>query len=108
MFRSISLCLLAIAGGTSAAAAGDMRATTTGDREVIVEWNMLLEGTVPNSAGPTLPRYYAMMHIAMFDAVNSIEGGYVPYRAKVPALRVASTDAAAAQAAHDVLVALLP
>ena len=52
---------------------------------------MLLEGTVPNSAGPTLPRYYAMMHIAMFDAVNSIEGGYSPYRTKVPAWRLAST-----------------
>ena len=29
-----------------------------------------------------------MMHIAMFDAVNSIEGGYTPYRVRVPAYRV--------------------
>ena len=30
-----------------------------------------------------------MMHIAMFDAVNSIEGGYTPYRVRVPAYRIA-------------------
>jgi len=75
---------------------------------VIREWNVLAEGVIPASAGPTLPRTYAMMHIAMFDAVNSIEGGYTSYRVRIPANRIASSEAAAAQAAHDVLVALWP
>jgi len=78
------------------------------DPAVIREWNLLAEGVVPASAGPTQPRTYAMMHIAMFDAVNSIEGGFSPYRVRVPASRFASSEAAAAQAAHDVLVELWP
>jgi hypothetical protein len=45
-----------------------------------------------------------MMHIAMFDAINSIEEAYGPYRGSVRA----SADAAAAQAARDVLTALYP
>ena len=44
------------------------------------------KAAIPASAGVTLPRTYAMMHIAMFDAVNSIEGGYTAYRVRVPAL----------------------
>src|ERR1044072_9063202 len=75
---------------------------------VVREWNVLAEGTIPASAGPTLPRPYAMMHIAMFDAVNSIEGGYTAYRGRIPTTRFASSEAAAAQAAHDVLAALYP
>src|SRR5688572_14912145 len=60
------------------------------DPAVIREWNVLAEGVIPTSAGPSLPRTYAMMHIAMFDAVNSIEGGYKSYRVNVPATRIAS------------------
>jgi hypothetical protein len=78
------------------------------DPAVITEWNTIAEGVIPASAGVTLPRTYAMMHIAMFDAVNSIDGGYTAYRVRVPAWNGASREAAAAQAAHDVLTALLP
>ena len=78
------------------------------DPAVITEWNTIAEAAIPASAGVTLPRTYAMMHIAMFDAVNSIEGGYTAYRVRVPAWHAASREAAAAQAAHDVLTALLP
>lgn len=105
---SLKLALLAIAGTLSAPALAH-----EGDPAVVVEWNAQLEATIPASAGPTLPRYYAMMHIAMFDAVNAIEGGYRSYSVDrytgpIPAARNASPDAAVAQAAHDVLVALLP
>jgi len=44
----------------------------------------------------------------MFDAVNSIERDYKRYHVLVRADRAASEEAAAAQAAHDVLVALIP
>src|SRR5690606_14451845 len=75
--------------------------------DVITEWNELLQTNL--AVSPLLnPRHYAMMHIAMFNAVNSIEQRYGPYRAEVPATPGASAEAAAAQAAHDVLVALLP
>lgn len=99
----LSVALLAIAGAlTTNVFAG------SADRSVVHEWNAQLEATIPASAGPTLPRYYSMMHIAMFDAVNSIEGGYTAYHTRVNARRGASSEAAAAQAAHDVLVAMIP
>src|SRR6476619_4103606 len=53
-------------------------------------------------------RSYAIMHVAMFDAVNSIDGTHTPYLTDVPGSQNASIEAAAAQAAHDVLAALYP
>ena len=50
----------------------------------------------------------ALVHVAMFDAVNAIDRSYEPYHAHVHASRAASMEAAAAQAAHDTLVALYP
>lgn len=70
---------------------------------VLVEWNQALQ-----SASPVLWRPYAMLHIAMFDAINSIEAGYTPYRVRVRGSAGASGEAAAAQAAHDVLSTLFP
>jgi hypothetical protein len=48
------------------------------------------------------------MHIAMFDAVNSVADAYTPFRVQVPNARGGSQQVAAAQAAHDVLSALFP
>jgi hypothetical protein len=80
--------------------------------DVILQWNRVLMETVstPGQHPPTIMpvRSYAMMHAAMFDAVNSIDGTYTPYLTDVPGSPNASLEAAAAQAAHDVLVALHP
>src|SRR5262245_49813265 len=78
------------------------------DPGLIVEWNALLVDALPPSVGVEVPRYYALMHTAMADAVSSIEGSSRPLQVRVPAARHASSDAAAEQAAHDVLVVLLP
>jgi hypothetical protein len=106
MFKKSLAAFCAASALTTVSLAGG--AQVPGDRETVIEWNALMEATVPNSAGVTLPRGYAMMHIAMFDAVNSIEGGYTAYHSSVPAWHRASSDVAAAQAAHDVIVALYP
>jgi hypothetical protein len=53
-------------------------------------------------------RAMAIVHIAMFDAVNAIVGGYRSYTGLSPAPAGASVDAAIAQAAHDTLVELYP
>lgn len=76
--------------------------------DVIIEWNQILQSNIPSNAGVLTPRFYAMMHIAMFDAANSIEGAYTPYHGRVAASHSASAQAAAAQAAHDILMALIP
>jgi hypothetical protein len=75
---------------------------------VVIEWNQTLQATVPAALGPLGVRVYSMMHIAMFDAANSIAREYTPFRVEANASSGASPEAAAAQAAHDVLVALIP
>jgi hypothetical protein len=81
---------------------------TSATADVVIEWNQILQATIPVTIGPTSPRYYAMLHIAMFDAINSIEREYQPYRVPLRDGLGGSPDAAAAQAAHDVLSALFP
>lgn len=79
---------------------------------VVLRWNRVLKETVATPGmhpGSVMPvRSYAMMHAAMFDAANSVDNDYDAYLVNVPGARHASPDAAAAQAAHDVLVALYP
>jgi hypothetical protein len=53
-------------------------------------------------------RAFAIVHIAIFDAVNAIVGGYKSYTGLPPAPRDTSRQAAIAQAAHDTLVTLYP
>lgn len=53
-------------------------------------------------------RAMAIVHIAIFDAVNSVIGGYKSYSGVQPPRGATSLDAAVAKAAHDTLVALFP
>jgi len=80
--------------------------------DVILQWNRVLMETIrtPGQQPATIMpvRSYAIMHAAMFDAVNSIDGSYTSYLTDVPGSPNASIEAAAAQAAHDVLVGLYP
>lgn len=80
--------------------------------DVILQWNRVLLDTVrtPGLHPATIMqvRSYAIMHAAMFDAANSVDGTYTPYLTEVPGTVNASIEAAAAQAAHDVLVGLYP
>ena len=80
--------------------------------DVVLQWNRVLMETVltPGQHPATIMqvRSYAMMHAAVFDAINSIDGGHAPYLTEVPGSQNASLEAAAAQAAHDVLAALYP
>jgi membrane-associated phospholipid phosphatase len=79
----------------------------------VIEWNKTLLTIVrtPGAQPPTIhsTRNFAMLHVAMFDAVNDIAARFSPYlvrRSTEP--RTASPVAAADQAAHDVLLALYP
>ena len=75
---------------------------------VVIQWNQMLQTLFPGT-GPGLQlRSLPMMHIAMFEAINSIEEAYTPYLGEVKSSRGASADAAAATAARDVLAALYP
>lgn len=74
---------------------------------VIVDWNQLAQKSIGGQPFAQV-RQYAMLHIAMADAVVAIEGRYEAFMVPSRAPRGASAKAAAAQAAHDVLVYLIP
>jgi len=81
-----------------------------GGSDAVLDWNNTAL-TAIDSLGlpPPIASYcLAMSHAAIFDAVNSIIGGYRPYVAPVSAPPGARAAAAAAQAGHDVLVAVMP
>jgi len=79
---------------------------------VITDWDEMavlavtpmaaLNGTSPYAA----IRLLGMVHIAMFDTVNSIERRYRPYLVQLPADPTTSKDAAAAVAAATVLTTI--
>src|SRR5438094_8706993 len=80
---------------------------------IVIAWNQELLHIVqtpkaqPATVHPT--RSFAIMHAAIYDAVNAIDRGHRPYLVRLTDVpRHASQDAAAAAAAHDVLVALYP
>lgn len=100
---AVTLAATALAGSSDA-----VRAHSRGSAEVIIAWNQTLQDTIPATAGLMSPRFYAMLHIAMFDAVNAIEREYTPYVGRIHGSHGASAEAAAAQAAHDILVSLIP
>jgi len=73
--------------------------------DVVTAWNAQTTAI----AGPQVQRTLAMVHLAMFDAMNAIDGGYVPYQRALPAPPPgASAEAAAAGAAHGMLLRLFP
>ena len=79
----------------------------------VLQWNRTLlvivrtPGAQPATVHPT--RSFAIMHAAMYDAVNAIDGTHTPYVVDFTDVsRSASQDAAAAVAAHEVLVTFYP
>jgi hypothetical protein len=75
--------------------------------DVVTEWNSIMQTTVAAGNANVQARSGAIVQLAVFEAVNSIVGDYEPYLG-MTALEGASPDAAAATAAHAVLVALHP
>lgn len=53
-------------------------------------------------------RAMAIVHIAIFDAINAIDGGYAGYTGIPRAQANTSVDSAIAQAAHDTLIVMFP
>jgi len=84
--------------------------TGTASADVITEWNerAVAAGYTAKQGPPVHGAIVAMVHLAMFEALNSIEPRYRPYRARLPAQAGASHDAAAAAAAHYLLARIYP
>jgi PAP2 superfamily protein len=78
----------------------------------VIDWNRILlsivntPGAQPANIQPT--RNFAIVHAAIYDAVNAIDRTHEPYLVSVRAPRDASETAAADAAAHTSLVSLYP
>ena len=78
--------------------------------DVLTDWNekAVTAGYAARATPGANARNIAMVHIAIFEALNSIEPRYTPYRARLSAEPSASREAAAAAAAHNILVRVYP
>jgi hypothetical protein len=78
--------------------------------DVVTDWNQTAIEVmkVARVAGNPWSRTLAMVHVAMSDAINSVQDRYTRYVATVPVVPGASAEAAAAAAARQILVELFP
>jgi hypothetical protein len=108
----LTVCAFAIPATTSAA-------QSPSSADTVQEWNRHAMNALINANSPTAPipgagqapqvsaLHLAMVQGAVYDAVNSIDGGHQPYLAGLPpASDSASKKAAVATAAHHMLVGL--
>jgi hypothetical protein len=84
-----------------------------GSPDEVIQWNKTLltivrtPGAQPATVHPT--RSFAIMHAAIYDAVNAIDASHKPYLVRVEHVSPhASQEAAVAAAAHETLIALFP
>ncbi len=81
----------------------------TASANVITDWDEKAVAVVQTKMPPPSSyRVMAIMHLAMFEAVNSIEPRYKPYKAKLSAAADTSKEAAATAAAAMVLRKMVP
>jgi PAP2 superfamily len=117
------LFVLLLAGGafeptdvdaaSSSSPQSGVQAASDQDVNAVTQWNKILLAIVrtPNAQPATVhaTHSFAIMHGAIYDAVNAIDGSHTVYRIRVAdASPSASKDAAASSAAHGVLIALYP
>ena len=77
--------------------------------DAVTDWNAIMQMTVTTSPNPFFQaRWGVMVQLAVFEAVNAIEGDYEPYLGVIDAPPWAAPDAAAIAAAHLTLVTLRP
>jgi len=84
-------------------------ATNAKADDPIAAWNEIAESAIKTAghAPPVAALDFAIVHLAIYDAVESIDRRYEPYHSVVPGAH-GSLSAAAAKAGHDVLVVLFP
>jgi hypothetical protein len=101
-----SLALLLTCG----VAAAQVEPLAPPPQDVVLKWNEVVLQAVKaqSTPPPQAARHLAMAHIAVFDAVNSVTRTNRFFRFPGPAQGPTSAEAAAAVAAHRILVELYP
>ena len=82
----------------------------TAEADVVTDWNSAALDAIRSgrTPPPAASRALAMLHAAIYDAVNGITRTHETYRVESAVPRSASLESAAAAAAHTVLVAVFP
>src|SRR5215831_11609078 len=79
--------------------------------DAVLDWHEIAVNTVstasPPRPGPVGFLDMAVVQAPVYDAVQAIDGKFKPYHVQIPGAS-GSPDAAAAKAAHDVLVNIFP
>ena len=78
--------------------------------DMVLQWNEVLLDAIraDRTAPPLAARNMAIVHVAIYDAVNAIEQTHEPFAVNRRAPPGASAEAAVATAAHQTLVDLFP
>jgi hypothetical protein len=78
--------------------------------DAVTDWNETSIEVMKTArvAGNPWSRTLAMVHVAMSDAINSVQGRYTRYVSTIPAVPGASAEAAGSTAARQILVQLYP
>lgn len=78
--------------------------------DAVTDWNNVALDAIKVNKDTSVKssRVLAMVHLAVFDSVNSVERKYEPYCVNVVVSADISAEAAAAVAAHDVLAGVYP
>lgn len=77
---------------------------------VVLDWNaVMMAGVRVDNTGPTLStRNLAILHLAIYDAVNTVERTHQPYLFQPEVTEGTSTEAAVVGAGYEVLKVLYP
>jgi hypothetical protein len=88
---------------------------TVARADAVTDWNLIASNAIvlppPAGAGqppPVSALSFAMVHGAVYDAVNAIDRGHQPYLVQPPSNPTDSKEAATAAAAYQVLIGLFP
>jgi PAP2 superfamily len=103
--------LIAVLAATASIAAASAhtqstRGQTVAPDTVVTHWSAIAAKPLTALAAPPAIIGMAMVHGAIYDAVNAIDGGHEAYLPQPSASPTASVDAAVAAAAYTVLVGL--
>jgi hypothetical protein len=112
MGTAATLATTASASTATRRNSGAPRTAANKTPDQVIQWNRILLGILrtPGAQPATVhaTRSMAIMHAAVYDAVNAIVKTHAEYVIHLKGPRHASVAAAAATAAHDVLVQLYP
>jgi PAP2 superfamily protein len=109
--RHLLLVVVSVAGGVVAAQPPNVRVERAPPaRDAVERWNEAALAMIrtARTPPPVAARNLALLHIAMYDAVVSVEGGYAPFYFNAKAQAGTDATAAASVAAHRALLGLYP